>query len=424
MDDAKPAAAFRGYFDSPREGAFVLRRRPLRIAGWAVATVPIRSARIWAGDVLLGEADRGIARPDVAQLISGYPSADRSGFVLTTVLPEAVSGQIQLRAEFEIGDDRRYTLCRDLRANITVEDLPGSDEEWSRLGYLNLPDLKDKSFLSIGPDAGFFCMVAQKERARRVVGVDTELGRVRAARQRFPDLEFIHSPERILPAGPFDVILHTGEINEPEYDPYLYIKRVYSRLADDGLFVLEVGIAGDRQQGWEKVEQDGRTAYRATEALLRDDLLRAFSVRFEADSVPLPGRLRHRKVFHCRKYRPIIMLLAGRSRTGKTTLASELEHSGVPVFSADIFLSALARNAGGNTGALWRAAAGRRVFEGFDEKIDGTDLGESFADELVAAIPKSHRVLVIDGEMLSYNRIRAAVIDRLKQAGFVVHVAP
>jgi SAM-dependent methyltransferase len=420
MDDAQPTAEFKGYFDSPKEGAFVLRRRPLRIAGWAVATVPIRAVRIWADDAPLGETERGISRPDVAQMIPGYPAADRSGFVLTTVLPETVAGQVQLRAEFETESGRRFELC----VGINVEDLPGSDEEWSRLGYLNLPDLKNKSFLSIGPDAGFFCRVAQKEQARRVVGVDTELGRVRAARQRFPDLESIHSPERILPAGPFDVILHTGEINEPEYDPYLYIKRVYSRLADDGLFVLEVGIASDRHQAWEKVEQDGRTAYRATEALLRGDLLRAFSVRFEADSVPLPGRLRHRKVFHCRKYRPIVMLLAGRSRTGKTTLASELEHSGVPMFSADIFLSTLARNAGGNSGALWRAAAGRQVFEGFDEKIDGTDLGESFADELVAAIPKGHRVLVIDGEMLSYNRIRAAVIDRLKRAGFVVHVAP
>ncbi|HZU88022.1 MAG TPA: hypothetical protein VE993_02080, partial [Stellaceae bacterium] len=248
--------------------------------------------------------------------------------------------------------------------------------------------------------------------------------RVQAAKRLFPDLELIHSPGRILPTGQFDVILHTGEINEPEYNPYRYIKRIHDGLTDEGVFILEIGIASDRQQAWEKAEQDGRTAYRATEALLREDLLRAFSVRFEADSVPLPGRLRHRKVFHCRKYRPIVMLLAGRSRTGKTTLASELEHSGVPVFSADLFLSALARNAGGNTGALWRAAAGRQVFEGFDEKIDGTALGESFADELVAAIPKGHRVLVIDGEMLSHSRIRAAVVERLKRAGFVVHVAP
>ncbi|HZU89419.1 MAG TPA: hypothetical protein VE993_09195, partial [Stellaceae bacterium] len=78
---------------------------------------------------------------------------------MTTVLPETVAGQIQLKAEFEIDGDRRCAL----RVGIQVEDLPGSDQEWSRLGFLNLPDLEGKSFLSVGPDAGFFCMVAQKE---------------------------------------------------------------------------------------------------------------------------------------------------------------------------------------------------------------------------------------------------------------------
>jgi ADP-heptose:LPS heptosyltransferase/GT2 family glycosyltransferase len=52
----------------------------LRIIGWAVARTQLEYVRVYAGGTLLGTAELGHSRPDIAQIWPDYPNAATSGF--------------------------------------------------------------------------------------------------------------------------------------------------------------------------------------------------------------------------------------------------------------------------------------------------------------------------------------------------------
>lgn len=69
-------------------------RGELQIVGWAVAETALQYIRIYAGETLLGTADLGHARPDVAKDWPEYPNALTSGFSFSCH-SHSVSGDIK-----------------------------------------------------------------------------------------------------------------------------------------------------------------------------------------------------------------------------------------------------------------------------------------------------------------------------------------
>jgi O-antigen biosynthesis protein len=64
----------------------------LRIVGWAIARTPLEYVKVYAGETLLGMAELGHSRPDIAQDWSEYPNAATSGFSFVHVASSAAAG--------------------------------------------------------------------------------------------------------------------------------------------------------------------------------------------------------------------------------------------------------------------------------------------------------------------------------------------
>ena len=60
----------------------------LEVSGWAVSEAPVEHIRVYAGEQLIGEAQRGGERPDVADQHGRYPESGRSGFTLQRSLSD------------------------------------------------------------------------------------------------------------------------------------------------------------------------------------------------------------------------------------------------------------------------------------------------------------------------------------------------
>ena len=157
-----------------------------------------------------------------------------------------------------------------------------------KLAALHFPNLIGKSFLDVGCNEGYFCNVAKKQGATRVVGIDINEQAIQRATLLYPDCEFLYQSWDMLPAGSWDIILHTSSLHYAA-DPYALIKSFDSSLADDGVLILEVGVSpyhnsmiqgGQFELGgafWERVERRVGSVYYPSEMLLRSDLLADFA---------------------------------------------------------------------------------------------------------------------------------------------------
>lgn len=67
----------------------------LQIVGWAVADTALEYVKVYAGETLLGTAELGHSRPDVAQVWSEYPNAATPGFSFRYA-SAAVSGEMKV----------------------------------------------------------------------------------------------------------------------------------------------------------------------------------------------------------------------------------------------------------------------------------------------------------------------------------------
>jgi O-antigen biosynthesis protein len=71
----------------------------LQIAGWAVARTPLEYVKVYAGETLLGMADLGHSRPDIAQDWPEYPNAATPGFSFVQAASETSADIKVLRIE-------------------------------------------------------------------------------------------------------------------------------------------------------------------------------------------------------------------------------------------------------------------------------------------------------------------------------------
>jgi ADP-heptose:LPS heptosyltransferase/GT2 family glycosyltransferase len=71
----------------------------LRVRGWAISRAGIASISIHLGDTLLGEAERGLQRPDIAATYTDYAEAKDSGFLFAASLRGHASGPAAIRVQ-------------------------------------------------------------------------------------------------------------------------------------------------------------------------------------------------------------------------------------------------------------------------------------------------------------------------------------
>jgi SAM-dependent methyltransferase len=325
------------------------------------------------------------------------------------------------------------------RTYQSLEGRPGSSDSQAKLERLLLERLKRTgaeyplegfSVLDVGCNEGFFCNVARELGATRVVGIDRSAGVIELARQRFPDITFIHGSWWEVPEERFDVILFLSAIHyEPEQKRLLDF--LATRLKPGGTLVLECGVVRDPHRGttagWRAIERsDGLRRY-PTLSYLREALLASYAVRAVGPSVSQKGDPIPRTVLHCTPRRPVALLISGESKSGKSTLADLLHTKGILTYSTDSLFSHLVTNDAYFRSDLskwlrkrlgpqrnWSVAA-KLVVEHARE--------QAFSEQVVAELPFDNTtVFVVEGEALRHDKIRCAIHQALQERGVIVWI--
>lgn len=220
---------------------------------------------------------------------------------------------------------------------------PGASDSLNKLVLLQLPSLAGKSFLDVGCNEGYFCGYALFEGARRVVGVDRDEAALRKARACFPGCEFRRQDWADLdPAERYDVILHASALHYAD-DQAALLARLEEMLTEDGVLVLEVGIAPGDTPRWVEVRRSIDVRLFPTLSMVHE-LLASHAWRYMGESCLQIGDPLPRAVFHIRRRRPYMFLLMQDPATGKTSLRRTC-FGNFPSLSGDLILSRLAAGA-------------------------------------------------------------------------------
>lgn len=198
----------------------------------------------------------------------------------------------------------------------------GGSASSQKLAALRLPPLAGKRFLDVGCNEGFFCGYALFDGASRVVGMDKSAEDISKAKVRFPDAEFINQSWDALPEGPFDVITLLSALHYAE-DQEALIHELMRLLADDGLLVLEMGMAPNQKSDWVKVKRSIDERWFPTRSKV-GHILKDYAWKVIGHSVMQTGDPLQRYVVHVRKLRPYAWLLLQEPGSGKSTISRRM----------------------------------------------------------------------------------------------------
>lgn len=211
----------------------------------------------------------------------------------------------------------------------------GSSESLAKLKSLRLPSLQGKRFLDVGCNEGFFCGYARFDGAAEVVGIDQSKVAVDRAQARFPDCRFFAQSWEYLPEGRFDVILLASALHYAE-DQAALIHRLMASLQDDGMLVLEIGLAPSGESEWVRVKRSIDERLFPSRGKL-GEILEDYAWKVIGESVQQAGDPMRRYVVHVRRQKPFVFLLLASPAFGKTTLARILfARAKVPIVSGDL----------------------------------------------------------------------------------------
>lgn len=245
---------------------------------------------------------------------------------------------------------------------------------------------KDARVLDLGCNEGYFCGKALEYGAKRVVGIDQSPDLIASAKTRFPAAEFLYqSWDHGWPAGRWDVVLMLSAFHYVE-SPDALLCRIRNSLSDKGVFILECGVVGMDGPGWQRVTRgDGSTVGYTSSRGLRQLLNRnGLTCRDLGESVKQQGDPITRRVIHCGLKRRTIVLVAGNSMDGKTSLCEEM---GLPYFSVDAF----SRRSIWFDRAKWTKETQGPNLSPFYEKMSGR---EDFLESLFLSLPNDPVVVV------------------------------
>lgn len=213
--------------------------------------------------------------------------------------------------------------------------LRGSSESLEKLKALRLPPLKNKRFLDLGCNEGYFCGYAWFDGATEVIGIDRSKQAIRRARVRFPECQFLLQSWDHLPEGKFDVILLASALHYAE-DQEALLHRLIDKLNEGGVLILEIGIASSGKSEWLRVKRSIDERWFPTRGKLAE-ILEPYAWKMVSRSVAQAGDSVARFVVHVRPMRPFVYLMMENPGAGKSTIARTLfARSQVPVVSGDV----------------------------------------------------------------------------------------
>ncbi|MHA6964325.1 class I SAM-dependent methyltransferase [Zobellella denitrificans] len=202
------------------------------------------------------------------------------------------------------------------------------------LSSLRVPSLSEKRFLHIGCNEGFLCGYALFEGAIQVVGIDESVDAIANARHYFPMAEFIALPWGSLPEqeGEFDVITLLSSLHHViEQSDFLH--HLVELLSDDGVLILELGIATSTKAEW--VTDDHGHKYPTRPKL--KEILKNYAWKEVNHSINPKQTNITNYIVHVRKLKPYAWLFMQPPGSGKSTISRCMfsGKSGVPIISGD-----------------------------------------------------------------------------------------
>lgn len=310
----------------------------------------------------------------------------------------------------------------------THENSPkGQTDSSYKLTRLKMPaNLTGKTVLDIGCNEGFFCNQALQRNAEKVIGIDKDTRFLTEAKERYSDprITYVNQGWDTLPEGLFDLILWTSAMHY-ELDPQKVLCNIADSLSPAGTFILECGVyTSPRKEMLYSLRHDGGLWY-PTLPLIEDMLTKAglsYRMVSQAEVVgtdPIP-----RVVFHCTRKVPTVMVMAGTTRTGKTSLASLLFPVATKVISLDQFVARI-------WGSKWVHTPLEKFIQetttahnlgGTYDGIDTNELTDAYITLLCKGIAATDELVVLEGYMTDKqrealllklkNRARVWIVDR------------
>jgi len=295
-------------------------------------------------------------------------------------------------------------------------DQPGMSDSQKRLERLLLPqDLTGKRVLDIGCNEGFFCSEAVKRGAASVIGIDGHRPFLDIAESKYrdPKIKFLHQRWDKLPEGEFDLVLWTSAMHY-EINPAGVLQQISQILAPDGLFILECGVLEWSSKEMVLIVRHDHSLWYPTWPLLAT-MLSDFGVRWVAKPEITVGDSVPRTVLHCTPRKPIIMLIRGDTRKGKTFLAACISQSATRVVSCDAVVSRIAN------GKYHHTELEIFIRDHFRDsiyfEIDKAGLTQQYVDLLLKNVTNSDKLVVIEG--LITDPQAAALTSKTGEAAIV-----
>jgi SAM-dependent methyltransferase len=406
------------------------------ISGWA-ANIRDRESpviiQIKAGERLIHEGAASQPRPDIDRI---YGLSGAMGFSLAgdSLRGEGEDlGRLELRVRS--GPSGEWHPALSPRETHRVQPVGRkSDALDLALGPLRLElfgknKLADQvlaglSVLDIGCNERGLYRKASELGARRIVAIDI---RNVTADPILPATEVVHGGLWDLPNESFDVIFLSALEHEPE--PKRYLRRLRDHLTSDGVLIVECEIGrstGVHKNSWTTVAVDGNLRRYPSSQILKDDLLEGYAVRSIGTSDEKPADAFPKQIFHCRPFRTIVVLIAGRGGTGKSVIAQLLKAKGFQTFSIDMFLRRVIQSEDYDWSRLslalraFRNAPTLRRLDQVGRIIAGENLAEEFATVVLQDLSLETPLLFIEGEILIHERVRSALEQNLRNRGMKV----
>lgn len=270
-----------------------------------------------------------------------------------------------------------------------------------KLARLQLPqNLAGKRVLDIGCNEGYFCGLAADRGAVEAVGIDFVDANIKAAKQRYArdGVRFLLQSWTELPEGSFDLILWVSAMHY-EMDPRSVVNAIASRLAPDGLFVLECGVMMSPGKEFMPIPRIADTRWYPSRDFLINRILSGFSVRQVAEPEIADGDFVPRAVFHCRKALPIVLLVRGETGQGKTTLVERLRVAATKVIGLDVIVSRMGQNPYPHDPfeqfmvSNYDPTDLTRIYHGIDEN----NFTKHYANWLTSAVTATDELVIFEG---------------------------
>ncbi len=205
----------------------------------------------------------------------------------------------------QISPRTNYHYFADINAGNPSQQ---SLEKWKRFNIDEI--LKDKSFLDIGCNSGYNCIMAKQHHASRVIGIDNVLSPLQIASiytnkiYHLQNVKYYHvSLWDYEPDEKYDVILCSSTFHYLVGRQKEFLDRYHTLLNEGGLLVLETGIADHNNSTgtFVRTRGDGALTQYPTKEYLVSTLAKDFELVYNGKSVDQGGDEIPREVFHFKK---------------------------------------------------------------------------------------------------------------------------